>query len=143
MLSDAGLSTRGEEAYREAIRCVSQCTLYAWVFESHPRQLIFLLKSDCLGCAVSLCFVVYMTLLASFFLHSASLTYTWCFIKIVSSVQIFFSLYLCFRLYPEYDQALNNLGNLLKVTGTYMYNYIIYIHVPLPLFFTVGVWQAC
>ena len=34
-------------------------------FESHPRQLIFLLIIDCLGCAVLLCFVVYMTLLAS------------------------------------------------------------------------------
>ena len=33
-------------------------------FESHPRQLIFLRKSDCLGCAVLLC------LLASFFLPS-------------------------------------------------------------------------
>ena len=33
-------------------------------FESHPRQLIFLRKSDCLGCAVLLC----LTLLASFFL---------------------------------------------------------------------------
>ena len=26
-------------------------------FESHPRQLIFLRKSDCLGCAVLLCLV--------------------------------------------------------------------------------------
>ena len=37
-------------------------------FESHPRQLIFLRKSDCLGCAVLLFLVVYLTLLASFFL---------------------------------------------------------------------------
>ena len=36
-------------------------------FESHPRQLIFLRQSDCLGCAVLLCLVVYKTLLASFF----------------------------------------------------------------------------
>ena len=36
-------------------------------FESHPRQLIFLRKNDCLGCAVLLCFVVCLTLLASFF----------------------------------------------------------------------------
>ena len=42
-------------------------------FESHPRQLILLWKSDCLGCAVLLCLVVCLTLLASFFLPSASL----------------------------------------------------------------------
>ena len=34
------------------------------------RQLIFLRKSDCLGCAVLLCLVVCLTLLASFFLPS-------------------------------------------------------------------------
>ena len=41
-------------------------------FESHPRQLIFLTESDCLGCAVLLCLVVCLTLslLASFFLPS-------------------------------------------------------------------------
>ena len=39
-------------------------------FESHPKQLIFLRKSDCLGCAVLLCLVVCLTLLASFFLPS-------------------------------------------------------------------------
>ena len=39
-------------------------------FESHLRELIFLRKSDCLGCAVLLCLVVYSTLLASFFLPS-------------------------------------------------------------------------
>ena len=38
--------------------------------ESHPRQLIFLRKSDCLGCAVLLCLVICLTLLASFFLPS-------------------------------------------------------------------------
>ena len=32
-------------------------------FESHPRQLIILRKSDCLGCAVLLCLVVCLTLL--------------------------------------------------------------------------------
>ena len=40
---------------------------------SYVRQLIFLRKSDCLGCAVLLCLVVCMTLLSSFFLPSASL----------------------------------------------------------------------
>ena len=40
-------------------------------FESHPRQLIFLRKSDCLGCAVLLCLVVCLTLLASSFLLSS------------------------------------------------------------------------
>ena len=39
-----------------------------YVYESHPRQLIFLRKSDCLGCAVLLCLVVCLTLLASSFL---------------------------------------------------------------------------
>ena len=37
-------------------------------FESHLRQLIFL--KDCLGCAVLLCLVICLTLLASFFLPS-------------------------------------------------------------------------
>ena len=49
------------------------CTCTCRGFESHPRQLIFLWKSDCIGCAVLLCLVVCMTLLASFFLPSASL----------------------------------------------------------------------
>ena len=38
-------------------------------FESHPRQLIFLRKSDCLGCAVLLCLVCLFNL-ACFFLSS-------------------------------------------------------------------------
>ena len=38
-------------------------------FKSDPRQLIFIRKSDCLGCAVLLCLVC-LTLLASFFLPS-------------------------------------------------------------------------
>ena len=38
--------------------------------KSHRRQLLFLRKSDCLGCAVLLCLVVCITLLASFFLPS-------------------------------------------------------------------------
>ena len=42
----------------------------SWV-ESHPRQLIFLRKSDCLGCAVLLCLVC-LTLHACFFHHSFS-----------------------------------------------------------------------
>ena len=45
-------------------------------FESHPRQLIFLWKSDCLGCAVLLCLVVCLTLLASFLFPSSSLINT-------------------------------------------------------------------
>ena len=60
------------------IQCSCTCTcpvksIECHGFESHPRQLIFLWKSDCLGCAVSLCLVVCMTLLASFFLPSSSL----------------------------------------------------------------------
>ena len=44
--------------------------IYMYRFESHPRQLIFSRKSDCLGCAVLLCLVCLLTLLASFFLPS-------------------------------------------------------------------------
>ena len=40
-------------------------------FESHPRQLIFSRKSDCLGCAVLLCLVCLFDL-ACFFLSSFS-----------------------------------------------------------------------
>ena len=40
------------------------------MFESHLRQLIFFTESDCLGCAVLLCLVVCLTLLASSFLPS-------------------------------------------------------------------------
>ena len=42
--------------------------MYMYMYMSHPRQLIFLRKSDCLGCAVLLCLVVCLTLLDSFFL---------------------------------------------------------------------------
>ena len=35
--------------------------MYIHVHESHPRQLIFLRKSDSLGCAVLLCLVVCLT----------------------------------------------------------------------------------
>ena len=42
--------------------------------KSNPRQLVFLCKSDCLGCVVWLCLVVCMTLLASFFLPSLTCT---------------------------------------------------------------------
>ena len=34
-------------------------------FKSHPKQLFFLRKNDCLGCAVLLYLVVCLTLLAS------------------------------------------------------------------------------
>ena len=37
-----------------------------------PKAAHFSFESDCLGCAVLLCLVVCLTLLASFFLHSAS-----------------------------------------------------------------------
>ena len=44
--------------------------LYTYMYMSHLRRLIFLRKSDCLGCAVLLCLVVRVTLLASFHLPS-------------------------------------------------------------------------
>ena len=47
----------------------------------YTRQLIFLRKSDCLGCAVLLCLVVCVTLLASSFLPShLSLTCTYMYV---------------------------------------------------------------
>ena len=49
----------------------STCSLSLHVYTC-ARQLIFLWKSDCLGCAVLLCLVVCLTLLASFFLPSFS-----------------------------------------------------------------------
>ena len=48
----------------------------SWIIvgSNHTRgSSFFLWKSNCLGCAVLLCFVVCMTLLASFFLPSSSL----------------------------------------------------------------------
>ena len=44
--------------------------MYCLALLSYTWQLIFLRKSDCLGCAVLLCLVVCLTLLASFFLPS-------------------------------------------------------------------------
>ena len=41
----------------------SVCSVECCWFESHPRQLFFLKKSDCLGCAVLLCLAVCLTLL--------------------------------------------------------------------------------
>ena len=52
------LDLRRAESFR-----YTYAALYMW-------QLIFLRKSDCLGCAVLLCLVVCLTLLASFFLPS-------------------------------------------------------------------------
>ena len=40
------------------------------LLQLQPKQLIFLRKSDCLGCAVLLCLAVCLTLFASFFLLS-------------------------------------------------------------------------
>ena len=45
--------------------CCLECRV-SWV-RSYLKQLIFLWKSDCLGCAVLLCLVVCLTLLASVF----------------------------------------------------------------------------
>ena len=53
--------------------------------ESHPRHLIFLRKSDCLGCAVLLCLVVCLTLLASLILSSnLSLLFTLLFMHVAA-----------------------------------------------------------
>ena len=54
-----------------AVQTVNMYTcIHVRGLESHLKQLIFLRKSDCLGCAVLLCLVVCLTLLASFFLPS-------------------------------------------------------------------------
>ena len=50
------------------VKYSASCVLYATCI--CVRQLILLRKSDCLGCAVLLCLVVCLTLLASFFLPS-------------------------------------------------------------------------
>ena len=60
-----GLRIRAEPSFM-----VSCMYMYMYI-ESHLRQLIFLTKSDCLGCAVLLCLVC-LTLLACFFLPSFS-----------------------------------------------------------------------
>ena len=68
------------------------CKCYG--FESHPRQLIFIRKSDYPGCAVLLCVVVRSTLLASFFLpFHRSLIHTCIYVHIslyASAIEIAF-----------------------------------------------------
>ena len=54
-------------------RIIHAVILYNYYVNTRTRQLIFLRKSDCFGCAVLLCLVVCLTLLASFFLPSSSL----------------------------------------------------------------------
>ena len=56
-----------EERKKQARSTVVHVHVECRGFESHPRQLIFLRKSDCLGCAALLCLVACLTLLASFF----------------------------------------------------------------------------
>ena len=56
---------------------VVSCLMYMYItcrFKSHQRQLIFLRKSDCLGCAVLLCLVVCLTMLASSLINTCTLT---------------------------------------------------------------------
>ena len=65
-----------EGQYANTVRGNVQCIgMYMYIqytqfclYMSHPRQLIFLRKSDCLVCAVLLCLVVCLTLLLSSFL---------------------------------------------------------------------------
>ena len=75
------LKVPGRLGLKSAVRtftCIVTCTITFITtlsaecrgFKSHPRQLIFLRKTDCLRRAVLLCFVVCLTLLASFFLPS-------------------------------------------------------------------------
>ena len=60
--------------YRNVRTSMSICMVYVHLhvecggFKSHPRQLVFLWKSDYFGCAVLLCLVVCLILLASLFL---------------------------------------------------------------------------
>ena len=69
-------------------------------FESHPRQLVFLRKSDCLGCAVLLCLIC-LTLLASFFLPSHLS------LKHVHNYVIYMYMYL----YQQYNRGLGLVGD--------------------------------
>ena len=59
--------------HMQYIECIYMYMYMHMGFESHLRQLIFLWKSDYLGCVVLPCFVVCMTSLSSFFLSFASL----------------------------------------------------------------------
>ena len=68
--------SRNSEWQDNTYDIVGSCGLLIYPF-SHPRQLIFLWKSDCLGCAVLFCLVVCLTMLASFFLYQ-SLSIQWC-----------------------------------------------------------------
>ena len=76
-----GPAAEGEVLYQEVSAGARQprrkggtetgiANMYIYTCESHLRQLIFLMKSDCFGCAVLLCLVVCLMLLASFFLPS-------------------------------------------------------------------------
>ena len=47
--------------------------MYMYMYMYMYRQLIFLWKSNCLGCIVLLCFVVCIALMAFFFLPSVAL----------------------------------------------------------------------
>ena len=58
-------------------------------FESHPRQLIFSRKSDCLGCAVLLCLVCLFDLACFFFSSFSSLIYVYSQTKIITSALLF------------------------------------------------------
>ena len=77
--SQLTLTFQKEVAEARRLRSCEPCSLVLCVTLSSltvylcMRQLIFLWKSDCLGCAVLLCFIVCLTLLASIFLPSASL----------------------------------------------------------------------
>ena len=52
--------------------------MYMYIHVHEAAHKADLRKSDCLGCAVLLCLVVCLTLLVSFFLHSASLINMYC-----------------------------------------------------------------
>ena len=104
-------------------RWFTQIYIFAYMYmymcrglKSHPRQLIFLRKSDCLGCTVLLCLVVCLTLLASFFLPShlslkhvlVSVIYKYIvYILYISDLEkLLLSYYTCIYMHVQYNVAL-------------------------------------
>ena len=90
-------------------------------FESHPRQLIFSRKSDCLGCAVLLCLVCLFDL-ACFFLSSfSSLIKT-------RTMYIQITAYMYHALHVHVHGYHKTHINILTISGMHIYAHVI-VHI--------------
>ena len=85
------------------------------VHESHPRQLIYLRKSDCLGCAVLLCLVCLLDL-ACFLLPSFSSLIKTCTVHIYSSIYYVYLIH-CAHVHV-YVGSTNGVGTDVAGTGS-------------------------